>query len=117
MRLHFGPIARPGLAMGLVLLLASSLSGATPSSPLIDAARAGETAKGRALVRQTPASVKLASPDGTTALHWAAANGDVKAVELLLAAGADARAANRYGVRPLSLACQRGEAGVIERLV
>ena len=107
-------IARAGLAAGVVALLASPLSASTP---LIDAAKAGDTAKVRALVRQKGASVLATTPDGTTALHWAAANGDVKAVDLLLTAGADARAANRYGVRPLALASQRGDAPVIERLL
>ena len=38
-------------------------------------------------------------------------------VGLLLEAGADAAAANRYGVRPLSLACTNGNAAVVELLL
>jgi ankyrin repeat protein len=42
-----------------------------------------------------------AEPDGTTPLHWAVRANDLGAVNKLLAAGADAKAANRYGVTPL----------------
>jgi ankyrin repeat protein len=38
-------------------------------------------------------------------------------VRLLLAAGADVKAANRYGVAPLSLACLRGNQEVVEALL
>ena len=43
-----------------------------------------------------------------TALHWAAYHDDSGAAKLLLAAGANAKAENRYGVTPLSLACTNG---------
>jgi ankyrin repeat protein len=55
--------------------------------------------------------------DGTTALHWAAYREDAALVELLLGAGADVRAANRYGATPLSLACGNGNARIVERLL
>ena len=38
-------------------------------------------------------------------------------VNKLLAAGADAKAANRYGVTPLYLACENANAAIIERLL
>lgn len=117
MRHHTLSGARAHVAAGVIALLASPVGASTPSAPLIDAARAGDTARVRVLVRQKGTSVLATTPDGTTALHWAAANGDATAVDLLLTAGADARAANRYGVRPLSLASQRGDARVIERLL
>ena len=41
----------------------------------------------------------------------------VELVDLLLKAGADAKAANRYGATPLYVACQNGSAPVIERLL
>ena len=47
------------------------------------------------------AAVNTAQPDGTTALHWAAYHDDLELVSRLLDAGADVRAANRYGVTPL----------------
>src|SRR5690606_8565741 len=39
--------------------------------------------------------------DGATALHWAVYRSDLEAVNLLIAAGADEKAANREGVTPL----------------
>lgn len=116
MRRHILSGARAGLAAGVLALLTTPLAASTPSTPIIDAARAGDVVKVRALV-QKKANVVATTPDGTTALHWAASKGDVKIVDLLLTAGADPRAANRYGVRPLSLASQRGDAGVVERLL
>jgi ankyrin repeat protein len=57
------------------------------------------------------------SPDGATPLHWAAHRDDLAAVQSLLAAGAEARAANRYGVTALSLACENGNAGIVRALL
>ena len=57
------------------------------------------------------------SPDGTTALHWAVYRDDEKAVVSLLHAGADPKAANRYGVTPLSLACSNGNGPIVEALL
>jgi len=55
--------------------------------------------------------------DGTTSLHEAAHVDDIPAMTRLIAAGADARAANRYGVTPLWLACLNGSATAIELLL
>jgi ankyrin repeat protein len=60
---------------------------------------------------------KTVSADGTTPLHWAVRSDDVKGVETLLRAGADAKAGDRYGVTPLYLACVNGNAAVIEKLL
>ena len=58
-----------------------------------------------------------AQADGMTALHWAAYHDDVATAKLLLAAGANPRARNRYGVTPLSLACTNGNAALVELLL
>ena len=49
-------------------------------------------------------------PDGTTALHWAARWDDLEMADLLIRAGANVKAANRFGATPLSLACMNGSA-------
>jgi ankyrin repeat protein len=63
------------------------------------------------------ADVNAAQPDGTTALHWAAHWNDAAAVVLLLRAGANAKAVNRYGATPLSEAVVSGSAAMIETLL
>lgn len=57
------------------------------------------------------------SPTGETALHRAAEADDRAAATRLIAAGADVRAVNRYGVSPLALACARGSAPMVGLLL
>jgi ankyrin repeat protein len=83
---------------------------------LADAVKSGDTFAVASLLNQH-VDVNAAEPDGTTALHWAARQDDVKLAEQLLAAGAKVDAANRYGVTPLYLACENGSAAMIERLL
>jgi ankyrin repeat protein len=61
--------------------------------------------------------VNATEPDGSTALHWAANWGDAGTVDLLLRAGANVAAENRYGVRPLSVAAANGHAEIVEKLL
>jgi len=58
----------------------------------------------------------LTAADGT-ALHQAVLADDLDGVRRLLAAGADARAANRLGVTPLQLAAVNGNAGIARLLL
>jgi uncharacterized protein len=55
--------------------------------------------------------------DGTTALHRAAQRNDLEGANQLIRTGANVKAANRYGVTPLSLACINGNAAMIELLL
>lgn len=56
-------------------------------------------------------------PDGTTALHWAVRQNDAALVDALIKAGADVKAATRYGVTPIHLAATNGNAAIIRRLL
>jgi ankyrin repeat protein len=86
-------------------------------SPLADAAEKADRAALRALLRTRQADVNAGQADGMTALHWAAYWDDLQTAELLLEAGANASATNRYGVPPLWLACLNGNAELVERLL
>ncbi|HBY60689.1 MAG TPA: hypothetical protein DEH78_12760 [Solibacterales bacterium] len=50
-------------------------------------------------------------------LHRPVYEEDLAAVERLIRAGADVKAANRYGATPLSLACANGNAAIVEALL
>ena len=58
-----------------------------------------------------------ADADGTTPLHWAVHHGELESVTDLLAAGASADAANRYGVRASYLAAENGDAAIMRALL
>lgn len=98
-----------------IAALTAALSGAN-DSPLIAAAKRGDEAAVRAQIRARSA-INAASPDGTTALYWAARGDHVSIVRLLLGAGARVKDADRYGITPLALAAINGSAPVISALL
>src|SRR5207244_10376909 len=51
------------------------------------------------------------------ALHFAVQRDNLDIADLLIAAGANVKAASRYNVTPLSLAATNGSASMIERLL
>jgi uncharacterized protein len=83
---------------------------------VVEAVKKSDPKAVRSLISQR-AEVNATEPDGSTALHWAAQRDNVEMVEILLAAGANARTANRYNVTPLALAAMNGNAAIIERLL
>ena len=92
-------------------------AGARRDAPLVEAVKAVDVDRVRALVGDPAVDVNAAGSDGATALHWAVHRSDAALVDLLLGAGADVSAANRYGVQPLSLAAENGAAGIVEALL
>jgi ankyrin repeat protein len=68
-----------------------------------------------ALSAQTPGS--RTDPDGTTSLHWAVHDDDVKAAARLIGAGANVNARNDYGATPMSEAAVVGNAAMLELLL
>jgi uncharacterized protein len=101
------------LLVGLVVCVTLA---AAREVPLIEAVKNDDVAGVRALVKR-PGAAKVTEPDGTTALHWAAQQGNEQIVDLLLKAGASAGAANTFGVVPLSLAVESGNAAIVDRLL
>jgi len=55
--------------------------------------------------------------DGTTALHWAAHENDLPAVQRLIKQGAKVNAKNDYGATPMSEAALTGNAALLEALL
>ncbi len=88
-----------------MLVVALLCLGAAPADdPLIEAVKDGDADRVRALIA-AQVDVNGTDADGTTALHWAANRDDLETTGLLIDAGADVAAANRFGATPLALAC------------
>ena len=83
----------------------------TPDLRLVEAVQNRDAAAVQSLLAQG-INVNAAQADGSTAPSWAAHWND-----LLLRAGANANAANEYGVTPLSLACTNRSAAMVEKLL
>ncbi|MBM62910.1 MAG: hypothetical protein CL484_08185 [Acidobacteria bacterium] len=97
------------------VLVLSSLGAAGRTVPLVDAVKGGSVDDVRALLQEH--DVNTPEADGTTALHWAVHRNDVAVAGLLIRAGADVTAVNRYGVTPLPLAAENGSAAMAGRLL
>jgi uncharacterized protein len=94
----------------------AGVSHATGRSPLVEAAKSGDTDAVRALV-QKQADVNAADADGTTALHWASYRDDLASADLLIRAGARVDAATDLGVTPLWNASVNGSESMVRRLL
>jgi uncharacterized protein len=103
-------------AVAAVAALALGSSAAHPADSVVDAASVNDRAAAIAAI-DAGAAVDDSAPDGTTALHWAVYHDDAALIERLLAAGADAAAANAYGATPMSEAAKIGNTTVIGMLL
>jgi ankyrin repeat protein len=97
---------------GLLLLAA------TPEPVTVaDAAERGDLDEVRALLREG-ADPNAAQPDGMTALHWSALNGELEIARVLLFAGATVGPTTRLGgYTPLHFASRARHAGVARALL
>src|SRR5688572_25954853 len=95
------------LAALLTIVLAAPAP-AVAQSATRDVSAGAQSAKG---------AVNAPDVQGTPPLHWAVRLDDADRVKSLLAAGADARLANRYGVTPLTLAVSNGNPTIIRMLL
>ena len=88
----------------------------TSDTRLVEAARRGDVAAVRALLK-SGADVNAPLGDGSTALHWAAQLGAVELADALISAGASVNAADDLGVTPLWAACESGSGAIVEKLL
>src|SRR4051812_35877518 len=96
----------------LAVALTPSLVGLTAGGrepDLVEAVKNADSAAVTALLHKR-VDVNAPAVDGATALHWAVHYEDVALVDRLLRAGANVMAANRYGVTPLFIAAENGNA-------
>ncbi|WNG41341.1 ankyrin repeat domain-containing protein [Archangium violaceum] len=84
---------------------------------LIDAVRRGDTSRVEALLNMEPKALGRGDVHGMTPLLWAARQGHVKLVQLLLAHGAEVSARDSRGATALMLAAERGHLDVTRVLV
>ena len=111
-----GRTTRLAESVVLAVVLCAGTGAAAAQTPLIEAAKQGDLVRVRALVDQG-ADVDGPAIDGTTALHWAVHRDDGDIAGLLIGAGVDVTAANRYGVAPIALASLNGSAPMLARLL
>ena len=100
----------------VVSLLLSALAGTASAASLLDEVRTQNRDAAIALIDQH-ADINAAASDGTTALHWAAHNGDADLVKRLIKAGAKVAVSNDYGASPMSEAAERADAQILEALL
>lgn len=105
------------IALAAGTALAAPAAGLDPDLRLIEAVKRGDQAAVKSLLREH-APVNAAAGDGSRALHWAAYEDNLGIAKLLIAAHADVNASTRLqGLTPLFMACQAGNAAMIELLV
>jgi ankyrin repeat protein len=95
---------------GIVLL---SIAAGASDLRLVEAVKRGDVNAVRSLLSQH-VDANVSEADGSTALHVAAQRDNLEIADLLIAAGANVKAATRYNITPLALACTNGNAAMIE---
>lgn len=95
---------------------AGGVPASDPAPGLIEAVKAGDAERVRALL-ESGADAGAAELDGSTALLWASHRDDVETVRLLIEAGADASGGNDLGATPLWAASENGSTAVVRMLL
>ncbi|XP_055956595.1 ankyrin repeat and death domain-containing protein 1A-like isoform X3 [Patella vulgata] len=84
---------------------------------LHQAAKENDAATIRALYSQNSKEINSKNNLDRTPLHWAAANGNMEAVQALIEGGADLEGKDKYGMRPVLWAAWFGHLPVLKALI
>jgi len=101
----------------LLLSLTITACGGVPTTPLIDAARAGDTTTIRSLAARGASPNETGGVNGWTPLEHAVHKNKLGSVNALLDAGADPNLADRAGTTPLIMAAGYGYKPIVELLL
>jgi len=104
-------------ALVAVLLAGTAMAAPDASLTLLDAAESGDHAAAMRLVSAKGANVNATAADGTTAIMYAAANGDLELVRALVKAGANVKLKSQLGTSALTEAAIIGSAPIIDALL
>ena len=104
-------------AAAIAVLLAGASTMAAGEVTLLNAAESGDHAAAMRLASTKGVNVNAAGADATTAVMYAAANGDLELVRALIRAGADVKLKNQFGTSALTEAAIIGSGPVIDALL
>ncbi len=104
-------------AGAIAVLLAGAAMLRAAETGLLDAAEAGDYAAAVRLVNAKGTDVNATGADGSTAIMYAAANGDLELVRALIKAGANVKLKNQFGTSALTEAAIIGSAPIIDALL
>jgi uncharacterized protein len=103
--------------VGIAACLAAVSLAIAAEPNLLDAVEAGDRATALRLINAKGTNVNAPGPDGTTAIMYAASNGDLEVVRALIKAGANVKLKNAFGTSALTEAAIIGSAPVIDALL
>ena len=104
-------------ALAILLIGTAIIAAPDATLTLLNAAESGDHAAAMRLVSSKGANVNAAAADGSTAVMYAAANGDVDLVRALIKAGANVKLKNQFGTSALTEASIIGSAPIIDALL
>ncbi|MBT5478162.1 MAG: ankyrin repeat domain-containing protein, partial [Verrucomicrobia bacterium] len=99
----------------LLVFLVSTLS-LYGQSPVLEAVRQSDHSRLQSLI-EAQRDLNATDANGMTALHQAALQDDLKCVRMLLEGKVNPSVVTDYGITPLWLACQNGNASMVKTLL